>query len=83
MHAIRGFQDLPDYREKIEPTLQKARAELEHNSTLSREGKTLQYSKIRRRLIDEIRMRKKPENAQVVQGLFPLLPFQDRVFKTL
>jgi len=82
VYAERGFRDIPDWLTKVEPRLKERRIELETAGKDEEEiEKTLKTA--RKILIDHLRLRRKPEEANVIQAVFPELPFRDGSFDRL
>ena len=79
VYAERGFRDIPDWLTQIEPALDKRRIELEKAGKPEKEIEE-ELVKTRKTLIDRIRLRKKPENAHIIQAVFPELPFKNESF---
>ena len=68
-----------DWEVVIRPKLEEYRVKMEQAGVF---GETVQdgEKKLRKQLIDSIRLKKKPEEAHVVQAVFPQLPFADSSF---
>lgn len=78
----RGFKDIPDWNEIVLPQLE-AEIEKEEKSIgrkLTNEETLHFIAKKQKRYIEEIRLKKSPQNAHVVEGIFPELPFKKNTF---
>ncbi len=79
----RGFRDLYDWEHIILPKIKQKEEELTKKPDITdEERKTIITSWIQT-WINEIRLKKKPEKAHVVVGVFPQLPFKDHTFNRL
>lgn len=75
--GARGLTDIYDWETSIKPQLEKAEWETQHLP----QQEQAQFLRLEeKRLIEEQRMHKKPEQANVVQAVFPQLPFADASF---
>jgi hypothetical protein len=75
----KGFRDVYDFNTEILPKLEKFREECKRQNMDDGEmEEKIEREKIK--LIEEIRLVKKPKNANVVKAIFPELPFKDDSF---
>lgn len=79
VYAERGFRDIPVWLKEIKPKIDERRQELEKKAE-NPEIIEHELAKMKKGLIDEHRLRKKPENAHVLKAVFPELPFKDNSF---
>lgn len=83
IYAKRGLLDIPDWETIIEPRLNRYQKTLEKTEH-SESEKELLCEKMRRQLIHAIRFNHEPKHANVLQGLFPDLPFfKENLFKRI
>lgn len=94
LDVIRGFNDLPDYYEKVEPDIvdlleeeqEKERKEKEAAGEIFEEWSDEKieefYSDHYRKFSDKIRPKRErqPEESSVIRGAFPSLPFKEKSF---
>ena len=80
--AERGFRDLFDWALIVQPQLEAHRSRLLQEG-VSKEEYGREMEKLRTKLIDDVRLRKKPEHALVVKAMFPFLPFENSSFDRL
>lgn len=73
----RGFKDIPDWKNIIKPKVDAKEKELAH---LPEEERERQIADWTRTWIEEIRLQKKTEKANVVEAVFPQLPFKNESF---
>lgn len=78
----RGFKDISDLYNIIIPKLEKKIEEIgkKESRVLSEEETDDLVEKYKKKFIDEIRLRKKTDKAEVLQARFPELPFKDKSF---
>lgn len=77
--AERGFRDIPDWQKIILPRLQIETQKLKDQS-LGGEEIDEHLGKLAKTMINELRTKKIPEKANVVQAVFPALPFKKDSF---
>lgn len=75
----RGFRDIPDWENIIKPKLERDASELK-NQDLTSEERDKKLGLKRKQYIEEIRLKKKPEKASIIEGVFPELPFKGKSF---
>lgn len=82
IHAERGFKDIPDYFNIVYPKiLNKETALKKHGMN---ESEIEQELKVWRKIwIEEIRLKKHTKNSNVVEGIFPELPFASNSFERI
>lgn len=77
VYGERGFRDIPDWNNIIKPKVDRLEKSLEGMPLAEKRREINNYT---RGWIEEIRLEKKPENTNVVESLFPELPFADESF---
>lgn len=82
VNGERGFRDIPDWHNIIIPKLERIleKAEGEKGMSLTEEEKDDLVGKYRKKFIDDIRLKKRTDEAEVLQARFPELPFKDKSF---
>ena len=82
VHGERGFEDIKDWNEIIMPQLERIIIEEEKKkgSALNDEETEEVIDRKKKGLIESIRLKKRVEKPNVVQGMFPELPFKDNSF---
>lgn len=75
----RGFRDIYDWKNIIEPKLQAKEQELK-SAGMPEDKLENELKEWTRMWINQIRLKKKPEQANVVVGVFPELPFANASF---
>lgn len=79
VEAERGFGDIPDWHVAVLPRIEAKRQELAAagmNAGMINE----ELQRFTKMWIDEIRLTKKPERANVLEAIFPELPFREASF---
>jgi SAM-dependent methyltransferase len=79
IYCERGFKDVPDWQNIILPKLKKERSRLMRTG-MSRDEAEQQANQKIKGWIEEIRLKKIPKQANVVEAIFPELPFDRDVF---
>lgn len=78
----RGFKDIPDWNEVVLPKLEteiiKEEKRLKRNLAENEARNIIERKK--KSYIEEIRLKKSPRNTQVVEAIFPELPFKKNTF---
>jgi hypothetical protein len=82
VYGERGFKDIPDWHNIVLSKLEKIIKEKEEKigKKLDDEERNEIINKHKKRFIEEIRLKKRTDKANVVQGMFPDLPFKDGSF---
>jgi len=80
VYGERGFRDIPDWNNIIKPKLEALEQELSGLPELERERRIANET---RGWIEEIRLQKRAEKSNVVEAVFPQLPFKDEAFDRL
>lgn len=78
----RGFKDIPDWNEIILPKLEAEiiKEEKRFKRNLTEEEARNIIERKKKRYIEEIKLKKSPQNTQVVEAIFPELPFKKNTF---
>lgn len=79
VYGERGFRDIPEWQNVIIPKLNEKRRELISNGVKGEELEK-QMSQWKRGYIEDSRLMKVPEKANVVEAVFPELPFTNASF---
>lgn len=79
IYGERGFRDIPDFYNIIVPKIDEKKNQLLKEGAGEEEAQS-KIAKSMRGWIEEIRLKKIPEKANVVEGVFPALPFKARSF---
>ena len=82
LKAIRGFQDIPDFYEKVwYPLYEHMQEEQKKQGKVFDDKERDEFiDKNVRRFSDPLRLKKKTKESHVVQAMFPALPFGDETF---
>lgn len=80
VYAERGFRDIPDWHNIILPKIRDLETKL---GDLSEDEKAKVIANFKRGWIEEIRLKNTTENVNVVEAVFPQLPFKDDSFDRL
>ena len=79
VYAERGFRDVPDWHNIILPKLYTREEEL-NKQKLSLQECQEQMAQARKSAIEDIRLKKYTDKANVVEAVFPELPFKNEAF---
>ncbi|MBD3366264.1 hypothetical protein GF360_02880 [candidate division WWE3 bacterium] len=80
VYGERGFKDIPDWNNIIKPKVEALEQELSNLPEQERERRVANET---RSWIEEIRLQKRTEKSNVVEAVFPQLPFKDEAFDRL
>jgi len=79
IYGERGFKDIPDFLNIIVPKMNEKRRQLLLEGVVEEDAVKV-VGRLTRSWIEELRLKKIPQKANVVEAVFPALPFQNRSF---
>jgi len=79
IYGERGFKDIPDFNNIIVPKINEKKNQLQKEG-VSQEQIEKEIAKSMKGWIEDIRLKKIPERANVVEAVFPALPFKAKSF---